>query len=196
MRQRLHIKLVPLKGSDFVNEFYDEMTGKLLPESAIETIYNNKTLIASGTNVEIIKRGFSDGWMTFRHLERKFFGFQETKKNVPCTDNQLKKQLLQDIKYFYDDIVAQDRKLINSDVKVFCLNSEKFYAYVLRSDLEDLFKEIFPFFALTNKTASHTWEDTKLREIINSFDIPFRVKRMPTEVELHVIIRDIYLQCL
>lgn len=195
MRTRLHIKLIPLKGLDFCQEFFDEDSGDLLKESAIETIYNNKTLIVSNTNVEIVKKGWSDGWMQFKYPGQIFFGYQETKRKVPCTNLQFRKQLLQALKYFYDDVIikgnGKDKK-----VKVFCLNSERFYTYVLRSDLEELFKELFPAFALTKESASNTWRDPLLKSIMMSYNIPFRTKRMPEEVELHNIIRDIYLQCL
>lgn len=193
MRTRLHIKLIPLKGLDFYEDFFDEDTGELLKEAAIETIYNNKTLIASNTNIEIVKKGWSDGWMQFKYPGQMFFGYQEVKRKVPCTELQFRKQLLQALKYFYDDTLNTKR---DKKVKVFCLNSERFYTYVLRSDLEELFKDLFPAFELTKESASDTWKDPLLKSIMLSHKIPFRVYKMPDTVELHNILRDIYLQCL
>ncbi len=193
MRTRLHIKLIPLKGLNFYKEFFDEDTGELLKESAIETIYNNKTIITSNTNVEIIKKGWSDGWMQFKYPGQTFFGYQEVKRKVPCTELQFKKQLLQALKYFYDDTFNTKK---GNKVKVFCLNSERFYTYVLRSDLEDLIKDLFPAFAASKQSASNTWKDPLLKNIMMSHKIPFMVYKMPNGVELHNILRDIYLQCL
>lgn len=193
MRERLHIKFKSILGSDFVSEFYDDETGKLYKESVIESVYNNKTLIASGGNIEIIKYGHSDGLMQFKYLkkEKAFYGYQETKRNVSCTDVQLKKQLLQVLKYLYDAPIRIQRK-----VKVVCLNSEKFYAYVFIEDLKELITSLQPLFRLSKMSASQTWKDQSLKNCIMHIDIPFKIKKMPTDVDLANIQREIYLNCL
>lgn len=193
MRKRLHIKFKSVKGSEFVSDFFDEETGKVHLESVVESIYNNKTLIASNGNIEIVKLGWSDGLMNFKYLKDNpvFYGYQEVKRNVKLTDIQLKKQLLQALYYR-----NKSPKKIKSKVKVFCLNSERFYAYVFAEDIKDLIDSITPLLDNTEKSGSTTWQDKNLQDFMKSYKINFTIYKMPTEVDLANIQRDIYLRCL
>lgn len=193
MRKRLHIKFKSLKGSEFISEFFDEETGKVYNEPVVESIYNNKTLIASNGNIEVVKLGWSDGLMNFKYLKENpvFYGYQEVKRDVRLTDKQLKKQLLQALYYRH-----KSPKKIKSKVKVFCLNSEKFYAYVFTEDIIDLIEGIEPLLENTKKSGSKTWQDIDLQNYILSYNINFTIYKMPTEVDLANIQREIYLRCL
>ena len=125
---------ISVSGLEIIDQIYNEEHNDFELEEVIEDVYKMMTYKASNMQIMTIKRGFyksrekTDGYMSFGD---NFYGLQEVKRKVCNTENQYRKQLLQALRYLW---------LYKNDpsIKVFILNSEKFYVYVLREDIEDL----------------------------------------------------------
>lgn len=160
---------IPVSGLDILDQIFDEEHNDFELEEVIEDVYKMMTYKASNMQIMTVKRGFyksretTDGYMNFGD---NFYGLQEVKRKVSNTVNQYKKQLLQALRYLW---------LYRNDpsIKVFILNSEKFYVYVLREDIEDLINSLAPLFAKSNKSACKTWDDLALRFAIQKAEIKF-----------------------
>lgn len=176
--------------------------GFLLPESTIESVYISNISGCTKGKVQIIKipsknrRRMTDGWMTFKYTSsvKGFTGIQECKKGNAATIKKLPLQLAQAIKYYWE--ICHDNSKIEKNFKVFCLTSEKYFAYVFKDDIIDLLKQLNILFMyddcapneLSNKPHLHK----PIIEAIKDFKVPFIIKEMPNEVDLADILRDIY----
>ena len=160
---------ISVSGLEIIDQIYDEEHNDFELEEVIEDVYKMMTYKASNMQIMTIKRGFyksrekTDGYMSFGD---NFYGLQEVKRKVCNTENQYRKQLLQALRYLW---------LYQNDpsIKVFILNSEKFYVYVLREDIEDLISTLAPLFAKSTKSACKTWDDIALRHAIQNASIKF-----------------------
>lgn len=186
-----NLKFIPVSGLEILDQIYDEEHNDFELEEVIEDVYKMMTYKASNMNVMTVKRGFyksrekTDGFMTFLYNgEEKCFGIQEVKRKVCNSVNQYKKQLLQALRYLY---------LYRNDpsIKVFILNSEKFYVYVLREDIEDLINQLKPLFEVSTKPACKTWDDHTLRRMIQSYNINFHTTLL-RDLELDKTLTEIY----
>ena len=184
-------KFIPVSGLEILGQIYDEEHNDFELEEVIEDVYKMMTYKASNMQVFTIKRGFyksrekTDGYMTFSlNGDEKFCGIQEVKRKVCNTTNQYKKQLLQALRYLW---------LYKNEpsVKVFVLNSEKFYVYVLREDIEDLISMLEPLFSKSDKSACKSWDDTDLRRTIQEYNINFHTTLL-RNLELDKILEEIY----
>lgn len=164
---------IPVAGQEIYDQIYDKEHNYIQPETVIEDVYKMATYKASNMQVSTIKRGFygsreqTDGYMTFvLNGDEKFYGIQEVKRKVSNRPSQYKKQLLQALRYLW---------LYRNDpsIKVFILNSEKFYVYVLRKDIEQLIEELCPLFAVSKEPACKSWNDTNLKSKIIDAEITF-----------------------
>lgn len=186
-----------VKGEDFYSDFFGE-DGKVELESAIETVYNNNTILTSIGKIDIIKKGFSDGYMRFRYTDNivRFYGLQETKRDVKPTITQFTKQLIQAFGYY-----GKLSPSLQRFCKVFCLNSAYFYGYILVEDIKDLLDSVLPAINSSGISASKLY--SKMPEIsscIKSYledhkDL-LHYKNLPNNFELNQIFREIYLNCL
>lgn len=167
------LNFISVSGQEILDQIYNKEHNDFELEEVIEDVYKMMTYKASNMQVMTVKRGFyksrekTDGYMTFSlNGEEEFYGIQEVKRKVANTTNQYKKQLLQALRYLW---------LYKNDpsVKVFVLNSEKFYVYVFRKDIEDLISELAPLFSKSNKSACKTWDDLDLRHKIQESPIHF-----------------------
>ena len=149
------------------------------------------TYKASNMQVMTVKRGFyksreqTDGYMTFSYNgDEKFYGLQEVKRKVCNTENQYKKQLLQALRYLW---------LYKNDpsIRVFILNSEKFYVYVLRKDIEELINILEPLFAKSDKSAYETWNDVELRLTMKNYPVKFH-STLLRDLSLDEKLKEIY----
>ena len=160
---------IHVNGLEILDQIFDEEHNDFELEEVIEDVYKMMTYKASNMQIMTVKKGFyrskekTDGYMNFGD---NFYGLQEVKRKVTNTKNQYKKQLLQALRYLW---------LYRNDpsIKVFILNSEKFYVYVLREDIEDLINALAPLFAKSTKSACRTWDDIDLRVTIQKWNIPF-----------------------
>lgn len=177
------LNFVSVSGLEILDQIYNEEYNDFELEEVIEDVYKMMTYKASNMQVMTVKRGFfksrekTDGYMTFSiNGDEKFYGIQEVKRKVSNTPNQYRKQLLQALRYLW---------LYKNDpsVKVFVLNSEKFYVYVFRKDIEDLINELAPLFSKSDKSACKSWDDLDLRHKIQSYHIQFHT----------TLIKDLYL---
>lgn len=184
-------KFIPVSGLEILDQIYDEEHNDFELEEVIEDVYKMMTYKASNMQVMTVKRGFyksrekTDGYMTFSlNGDEKFYGLQEVKRKVRTTENQYKKQLLQALRYLW---------LYRNDpsIKVFILNSEKFYVYVLREDIEDLISSLAPLFAKSNKSACKTWDDYALRSTIQDYNVNFHTTLL-RDLELNKTLEEIY----
>jgi len=184
-------KFIPVSGLEILDQIYDEEHNDFELEEVIEDVYKMMTYKASNMQVMTVKRGFyksrekTDGYMTFSlNGNEKFYGLQEVKRKVRTTENQYKKQLLQALRYLW---------LYRNDpsIKVFILNSEKFYVYVLREDIEDLISSLAPLFAKSNKSACKTWDDYALRRAIQDYNVNFHTTLL-RDLELNKTLEEIY----
>ena len=182
---------IPVTGQELYDQMYDKEHNYIQLETVIEDIYKMGTYKASNMQVSTIKRGFykskeqTDGYMTFSlNGEEKFYGIQEVKRKVSNKPSQYKKQLLQALRYLW---------LYRNDpsIKVFVLNSEKFYVYVLRKDIENLIEKLNPLFALSNEPACRSWKDKKLQETILDANIPFHTTLLK-DLRLDNTLKEIY----
>ena len=182
---------IPVNGLEILDQIFDEEHNDFELEEVIEDVYKMMTYKASNMNVMTVKKGFyksrekTDGFMTFSiNGEEKFYGIQEVKRKVCNSTNQYKKQLLQALRYLW--------LYRNSpEVKVIVLNSEKFYVYVLREDIEDLIEILSPLFAKSGKSACKTWDDIDLRKTIQSYNINFHTTLL-RDLSLDTTLSDIY----
>ena len=177
---------IPVSGLDIIDQIYNEEINDFELEEVIEDVYKMMTYKASNMQVLTLKKGFyksretTDGYMTFSiRGKEKFYGIQEVKRKVRTTENQFKKQLLQALRYLW---------LYKNDpsIKVFILNSEKFYVYVLREDIEDLINTLAPLFAKSDKPAYKSWDDEALKITIQKTEIKLR------DLELDEKLKEIY----
>jgi len=184
-------KFIPVSGLDILDQIFDEERNDFELEEVIEDVYKIMTYKASNMQVITLKKGFyksretTDGYMTFSlNGDEKFYGIQEVKRKVCNSINQYKKQLLQALKYLW---------LYKNDpsIKVFILNSEKFYVYVLRDDIEDLISVLSPLFAKSSKSACRTWDDSLLRKTIQEYNINFHTTLL-RDLELNKTLEEIY----
>ena len=182
---------IPVSGLDILSQIYDEEHNDFELEEVIEDVYKMMTYKASNMQVMTIKRGFyksrekTDGYMSFSCKgEDKFYGLQEVKRKVCNSVNQYKKQLLQALRYLY--LYGND-----PSIKVFVLNSERFYVYVLREDIEDLINTLSPLFEKSNKSACKTWDDYALRRTIQDYNINFHTTLL-RDLELNKTLEEIY----
>ena len=182
---------IPVNGLEILDQIFDEEHNDFELEEVIEDVYKMMTYKASNMNVMTVKKGFyksrekTDGFMTFSiNGEEKFYGIQEVKRKVCNSTNQYKKQLLQALKYLW---LYRN----NPEVKVIVLNSEKFYVYVLREDIEDLIEVLSPLFAKSDKSACKTWDDIYLRRTIQSYNINFHTTLL-RDLSLDTTLSDIY----
>ena len=184
-------KFIPVSGLEILNQIYDTEHQDFELEEVIEDVYKMMTYKASNMQVMTIKRGFyksrekTDGYMTFSlDGNEKFYGIQEVKRKVKTTENQYKKQLLQALRYLW--LYGN-----NPSVKVFILNSEKFYVYVLREDIEDLISSLDPLFKVSDKPACNTWNDVSLRTVIKNYNVNFHTTLL-RDLELNKTLEEIY----
>ena len=182
---------IPVNGLEILDQIFDEEHNDFELEEVIEDVYKMMTYKASNMNVMTVKKGFykskekTDGFMTFSiNGEEKFYGIQEVKRKVCNSTNQYKKQLLQALRYLW---LYRN----NPEVKVIVLNSEKFYVYVLRDDIEDLIEVLSPLFAKSDKSACKTWDDYALRHMIQSYNINFHTTLL-RDLELDKTLTEIY----
>lgn len=182
---------IPVNGLEILDQIFDEEHNDFELEEVIEDVYKMMTYKASNMNVMTVKKGFykskekTDGFMTFSiNGEEKFYGIQEVKRKVCNSTNQYKKQLLQALRYLW--LYRND-----PEVKVIVLNSEKFYVYVLREDIEGLIEVLSPLFAKSDKSACRTWDDIDLRRTIQSYDINFHTTLL-RDLSLDTTLSDIY----
>lgn len=182
---------ISVSGLDILDQIYDEEHNDFELEEVIEDVYKMMTYKASNMQILTLKKGFyksrekTDGFMTFSlNGDEKFYGIQEVKRKVCNSTNQYKKQLLQALRYLW---------LYKNEpsIKVFVLNSEKFYVYVLREDIEDLINQLSPLFAKSDKSACKTWDDIDLRRIIQSYDVNFHTTLL-RDLELDKTLTEIY----
>lgn len=184
------LKFISVTGQELFDQMYDKEHDYIQVETVIEDIYKMGTYKASNMQVVTIKRGFygskeqTDGYMTFRSGKEEFYGIQEVKRKVCNSVNQYKKQLLQALRYLW---------LYRNDpaVKVFVLNSEKFYVYVLREDIEDLISTLEPLFKVSNKSACKAWDDHSLRKIIQDYNVNFH-STLLKDLRLDKTLEEIY----
>lgn len=182
---------IPVNGLEILNQIFDEEHNDFELEEVIEDVYKMMTYKASNMQVMTIKRGFyksrekTDGYMTFSLNGREeFYGIQEVKRKVCNTTNQYKKQLLQALRYLW--LYRNDES-----VKVFILNSEKFYVYVLREDIEDLINNLSPLFEKSSKSACESWNDLSLRKTIQSYNVNFHTTLL-RDLKLDKTLNEIY----
>lgn len=184
---------IPVTGQELYDQMYDKEHNYIQLETVIEDIYKMGTYRASNMQVSTIKRGFygsreqTDGYMTFSlNGEEKFYGIQEVKRKVCNKPSQYKKQLLQALRYLW---------LYRNDpsIKVFVLNSEKFYVYVLRKDIENLIEQLNPLFAVSKEPAYKSWKDMNLQRTILNADIPFHTTLLK-DLRLDNALKEIYAQ--
>lgn len=184
---------IPVTGQELYDQMYDKEHNYIQLETVIEDIYKMGTYRASNMQVSTIKRGFygsreqTDGYMTFSlNGEEKFYGIQEVKRKVCNKPSQYKKQLLQALRYLW---------LYRNDpsIKVFVLNSEKFYVYVLRKDIENLIEQLNPLFAASKEPAYKSWKDINLQRTILNADIPFHTTLLK-DLRLDNALKEIYAQ--
>lgn len=184
---------IPVTGQELYDQMYDKEHNYIQLETVIEDIYKIGTYRASNMQVSTIKRGFygsreqTDGYMTFSlNGEEKFYGIQEVKRKVCNNPSQYKKQLLQALRYLW---------LYRNDpsIKVFVLNSEKFYVYVLRKDIENLIEQLSPLFAVSKEPAYKSWKDINLQRTILNADIPFHTTLLK-DLRLDNALKEIYAQ--
>ena len=182
---------ISVSGLDILDQIYDEEHNDFELEEVIEDVYKMMTYKASNMQILTLKKGFyksrekTDGFMTFSiNGNEVFYGIQEVKRKVCNSTNQYKKQLLQALRYLW---------LYKNEpsIKVFVLNSEKFYVYVLREDIEDLINQLSPLFAKSDKSACKTWDDTDLRRTIQSYNINFHTTLL-RDLELDKTLTEIY----
>ena len=185
------LNFIPVSGLEILDQIYDEEHNDFELEEVIEDVYKMMTYKASNMQVMTIKRGFyksrekTDGYMTFSLNGReKFYGIQEVKRKVCNTTNQYKKQLLQALRYLW--LYRNDES-----VKVFILNSEKFYVYVLREDIEDLINNLSPLFEKSSKSACESWNDLSLRKTIQSYNVNFHTTLL-RDLKLDKTLNEIY----
>lgn len=185
------LKFIPVSGQEVLDQIYDKEHNDFYLEEVIEDVYKMLTYKASATNVMTVKKGFyksrekTDGYMTFSlNGKELFYGIQEVKRKVGNNANQYRKQLLQALRYLW---------LYRNDpsIKVFVLNSEKFYSFVLRKDIENLIEELAPLFELSTKSACRSWDDPALKRTILNAEIPFHTVNI-NELELSVELKKIY----
>ena len=184
-------KFIPVSGLEILDQIYDKEHNDFELEEVIEDVYKMMTYKASNMQVMTIKRGFyksrekTDGYMTFSLNGREeFYGIQEVKRKVCNTTNQYKKQLLQALRYLW--LYRNDES-----VKVFILNSEKFYVYVLREDIEDLINNLSPLFEKSSKSACESWNDLSLRKTIQSYNVNFHTTLL-RDLKLDKTLNEIY----
>lgn len=182
---------IPVSGLEILSQIYNEEYNDFELEEVIEDVYKMMTYKASNMQVMTVKKGFyksrekTDGYMTFSlNGDERFFGIQEVKRKVCNSTNQYRKQLLQALRYLW---LYKNEPM----VKVFVLNSEKFYVYVLREDIEDLINSLAPLFAKSNKPACKTWDDIRLRRTIQEYNINFHTTLL-RDLELSETLEEIY----
>lgn len=182
---------IPVTGQEIYNQIYDKEHNYIQLETVIEDVYKMATYKASNMQVSTIKRGFygsreqTDGYMTFAiDGKEEFYGIQEVKRKVSNRPSQYKKQLLQALRYLW---------LYRNDpsIKVFILNSEKFYVYVLRKDIEHLIDELSPLFEVSKQPAHKSWYDLDLQSKIMSTEIPFHTTLLK-DLRLDNALKEIY----
>lgn len=184
------LNFIPVSGQELYDQMYDKEHNYIQVETVIEDIYKMGTYKASNMQVVTIKRGFygsreqTDGYMTFRIGNKEFYGIQEVKRKVCNSINQYKKQLLQALRYLW---------LYRNDpsIKVIILNSEKFYVYVLREDIEDLISLLEPLFKVSSKPAYKSWDDLNLRAAIQSYNVNFHTTLLK-DLRLDKTLEEIY----
>ena len=184
------LNFIPVSGQELYDQMYDKEHNYIQVETVIEDIYKMGTYKASNMQVMTIKRGFygskeqTDGYMTFRIGNREFYGIQEVKRKVCNSINQYKKQLLQALRYLW---------LYRNDpsIKVIILNSEKFYVYVLREDIEDLISLLEPLFKVSSKSACKSWDDIDLKRTIQSYNVNFHTTLLK-DLRLDKTLEEIY----
>ena len=182
---------ISVSGLEILDQIYNEEYNDFELEEVIEDVYKMMTYKASNMQVLTLKKGFyksretTDGYMTFSiRGKEKFYGIQEVKRKVRTTENQFKKQLLQALRYLW---------LYKNDpsIKVFILNSEKFYVYVLREDIEDLINTLAPLFDKSDKPAYKAWDDEALKITIQKTEIKFHTTLL-RDLELDEKLKEIY----
>lgn len=184
------LNFIPVSGQELYDQMYDKEHNYIQVETVIEDIYKMGTYKASNMQVMTIKRGFygskeqTDGYMTFRIGNREFYGIQEVKRKVCNSINQYKKQLLQALRYLW---------LYRNDpsIRVIILNSEKFYVYVLREDIEDLISALEPLFKVSDKPACKSWYDDNLKRTIQSYNVNFHTTLLK-DLRLDKTLEEIY----
>lgn len=184
------LNFIPVTGQELYDQMYDKEHNYVQVETVIEDIYKMGTYKASNMQVMTIKRGFygsreqTDGYMTFNLGNKEFYGIQEVKRKVCNSVNQYKKQLLQALRYLW---------LYRNDpsIKVIILNSEKFYVYVLRKDIEDLINVLEPLFKASDKSACKSWDDKNLRTTIQSYNVNFHTTLL-NDLRLDKTLEEIY----
>lgn len=178
---------IPVNGLEILDQIFDEEHNDFELEEVIEDVYKMMTYKASNMQIVTVKRGFyksrekTDGYMSFGD---NFYGLQEVKRKVCNSETQYKKQLLQALRYLW---------LYKNDpsIKVFILNSEKFYVYVLREDIEELINTLSPLFAKSTKSACKVWDDMSLRQVIKSTNIRFH-STLLKDLSLDETLKSIY----
>lgn len=206
MRQRLpkHF-LKSVSGNEFAPDFYiqEPYVSKVDKESVIETVYNNTTIKASNGYIEIIKRGWTDGFIRFKYIDNKikFYGLQETKRDVKPTATQLTKQLIQILGYY-----SQLSGSCKNECLVFCLNSAYFYSYILKEDIMDLLEQAIPIIQASNISASRLYKECSkatnlVKSWVNENLNKCHISLLDTDCnaksfQINNIFREIYLSCL
>ena len=182
--------------------------GNLYVEEVIEDVYKCNISDCTIGKVHTVKqpagnkgRRKTDGWMTFKYTDSHsgFEGIQECKRGSAAQVNKLHYQLAQAIKYYWE-VCIQLKKHKDTRFKVFCLNSEKYFAYVYKEEIQELLNILNPLFekddCAPNELSNHPEKHKEIITAIKSFDIPFKIKLLPKEVDLAVIFKDIYYHCL
>lgn len=182
--------------------------GNLYVEEVIEDVYKVNLSDCSSGHIHTLKmpagnkgKRMTDGWMNFKYTEtvKGFHGIHECKRGSAASVKKLPYQLAQAIKYYWEICVSL-KKQREKDFKVFCLTSEKYFAYVYKEDIQALLDSLNELFESDdcppNELANKPYKHKSIIETITKYDIPFHIKEMPTDVDLANIARDIYIHCL
>lgn len=181
----MRIKLNTVKGKYILSRLsigeYDE--------SKVEHLYG-ESFFKMSQRLEIskirVESGKTDGFLTIRKCPG-VYGLQETKKDLPATENSLKKQLLQALTYSFS-IESEHEKSVN----FFILNSEKYFCVILRKDIEDLIDVLREPLSRNEFSGSKTWNNLELRKIMKEYKLPHVFNMLTNELNLTKVMKEVF----
>lgn len=194
MRERLSSKFVnwvPVKGSDFYEEFFDN-NGKVKKEETIESIYNREHMRATSFSVEVTKesgriRGITDGLIRAYVQEKdgrfvNFYGIQECKRNIKRGTVAYKEQIAQGLLYTVQF----------NGVKVCILPSVNYFDFFFIDENEEAIDRNYLLSLLEEGSPSKAAKKVDM----NITKLKIYTLDMPTEVDIELAWKLIYKHCI
>lgn len=179
-----------------IEYLWRDMCHQLFENTSVNLI-SNKKKIKSFTNSKAQTDGELLFTLTTSNMLHEWRMIQETKygKSANCTNEGLKNQLVQAIGYDY----LNNKNLEVGDLirhyDCFILNSEKYFCYVLKKDIEELINDLYSLFDNYSGNPSSLYKDKDIMKLVYNTKVDFKIYKLTDDFNFTEVFKEIMKKC-